>query len=122
MVESWQIKRSQGWLLSSFFSRAKKTANSPLAGKKLIFLGSSVTKGFAARGRSFVDMIAESTGASCVKEAVSGTTLVDNGERSYVWPPSRRWGQRLRNKRFLAKTVIPSTECNSSSEYSNIGR
>ena len=65
-------------------SATKKTANSPLAGKKLIFLGSSVTKGFAARGRSFVDMIAESTGASCVKEAVSGTTLVDNGERSYV--------------------------------------
>ncbi len=65
-------------------SSGEKAKNSPLSGKHLIFLGSSVTKGFAARGRSFVDMIAERTGASCVKEAVSGTTLADNGEKSYV--------------------------------------
>lgn len=61
-----------------------KAKNAALEGKKLIFLGSSVTKGFAAQGRSFVDMIAERTGASCVKEAVSGTTLADNGDKSYV--------------------------------------
>jgi len=64
--------------------QVSKVKNSPLSGKKLIFLGSSVTKGFAAQGRSFVDMIAERTGASCVKEAVSGTTLADNGDKSYV--------------------------------------
>lgn len=61
-----------------------KKSGSPLDGKNIIFLGSSVTKGFAAMGRSFVDMVAESTGAKVVKEAVSGTTLVDNGDKSYV--------------------------------------
>ena len=57
---------------------------SVLNGKKIIFLGSSVTKGFAAYGKSFVDMLSESTGCEVIKEAVSGTTLVDNGEKSYV--------------------------------------
>ena len=49
--------------------------NSPLKGKNFIFLGSSVTKGFAAYGQSFADMIAARNDAHCVKEAVSGTTL-----------------------------------------------
>lgn len=61
-----------------------KVPGSPLQGKHLIFLGSSVTKGFAAYGKSFADMIAARTGAVCVKEAVSGTTLADNGAKSYV--------------------------------------
>lgn len=62
----------------------EKVNNSALKGKNIVFLGSSVTKGFAAYGKSFVDMIAARTGANCVKEAVSGTTLVDNGSKSYV--------------------------------------
>lgn len=64
--------------------QVSKVNNSPLSGKKLIFLGSSVTKGFASQGRSFVDMIADRTGAHCVKEAVSGTTLAGSSEKSYV--------------------------------------
>lgn len=62
----------------------EKVPNSPLKGKNIVFLGSSVTKGFAAYGKSFVDMIAARTGANCVKEAVSGTTLVDDNAKSYV--------------------------------------
>lgn len=62
----------------------EKVKNSSLAGKNIVFLGSSVTKGFAAYGKSFVDMIAARTGAKCVKEAVSGTTLVDDNAKSYV--------------------------------------
>ena len=62
----------------------EKVKNSPLKGKNIVFLGSSVTKGFAAYGKSFVDMIAARTGANCVKEAVSGTTLVDDNAKSYV--------------------------------------
>jgi hypothetical protein len=62
----------------------EKVKSSPLAGKNIVFLGSSVTKGFAAYGKSFVDMIAARTGATCVKEAVSGTTLVDDNAKSYV--------------------------------------
>lgn len=55
-----------------------------LKGKTLIFLGSSVTYGSAAGGKSFVELLAEFDGVRPVKEAVSGTTLVDNGESSYV--------------------------------------
>ena len=48
-----------------------------LAGKRILFLGSSVTYGHFAEGISFADIIAERTGMIAVKEAVSGTTLVD---------------------------------------------
>lgn len=58
----------------------------PLAGKKIFFLGSSVTRGHGGNtdGVSFADDIAALTGANCVKEAVSGTTLIDNGAQSYI--------------------------------------
>lgn len=55
-----------------------------LNGRRIFFLGSSVTYGSAAGGVSFVDMLAENDGVIAVKEAVPGTTLVDNGEKSYV--------------------------------------
>ena len=55
-----------------------------LENKTILFLGSSVTYGSAAGGVSFVDMIGELCSANCVKEAVSGTTLVDINETSYV--------------------------------------
>lgn len=64
--------------------RMDKVKNSPLKGKRFIFLGSSVTKGFASFGKSFVDMVAARNDAVCVKEAASGTTLVDNGPKSYI--------------------------------------
>lgn len=70
--------------------------DSPLKGKNIIFLDSSVTKGFSSYNKSFVDMIAKRDGAICVKEAVSGTTLIDNGPKSYV--------ARL-------KTIDPNTPC-----------
>lgn len=54
-----------------------------LHGKTVLFLGSSVTYGSAANGESFADMLAE-YGCCVVKEAVSGTTLVDTGADSYV--------------------------------------
>ena len=64
----------------------KNTAgeNSVLRGKTVIFLGSSVTYGFAAGGESFVDYLAKETGLIAVKEAVSGTTLVDDKSSSYI--------------------------------------
>lgn len=65
--------------------KVSEDKGSPLNGKNLIFLGSSVTEGFMSYHKSFVDMIAAHTGAHCVKEAVSGTTLVDKGKgKSYV--------------------------------------
>lgn len=55
-----------------------------LKGKRIIFLGSSVTYGSAAKGESFVEYMEKLDGIIPVKEAVSGTTLVDNGEKSYI--------------------------------------
>lgn len=63
--------------------------DSPLAGKHIAFLGSSVTEGARSKGVSFVEYICARNNCTYVKEAVSGTTLVDNGENSYV--------QRLQN-------------------------
>lgn len=51
--------------------------NSPLAGKKILFLGSSVTYGAAAQGTSFADYLGQLDGVNVTKEAVSATTLVD---------------------------------------------
>ena len=52
--------------------------------KRLIFLGSSVTYGSAAGGISFADIICEKNGFEMIKEAVSGTTLVDSEKQSYI--------------------------------------
>lgn len=57
---------------------------SPLKGKDIFFLGSSVTYGAAAQGVSFVDYIGARNGCEIVKEAVSGTTLVDDSDDSYI--------------------------------------
>ena len=64
-------------------------ADSPLKGKTLIFLGSSVTVGAASGKEAVADMIAHKHGANVIKEAVSGTTLTDKrsrygGGRSYI--------------------------------------
>ena len=57
---------------------------SALSGKTGIFLGSSVTYGYGSLGVSFADFLEKTDGIVAVKEAVSGTTLVDNGKNSYV--------------------------------------
>lgn len=49
-----------------------------------LFLGSSVTYGYANGGVSFVDYVSEQLGVCCIKEAVNGTTLAHNGGDSYV--------------------------------------
>ena len=53
-------------------------------GKHLIFLGSSVTYGYASKGVSFADFLGKRNRWNITKEAVSGTTLVDEGNDSYV--------------------------------------
>lgn len=58
--------------------------NSPLKDKTIIFLGSSVTYGYGSMGVSFADFLQKSDGLLAVKEAVSGTTLVDVKDNSYV--------------------------------------
>lgn len=58
--------------------------NSPLKDKNIVFLGSSVTYGASSRGVSFADYIGAANDCNIIKEAVSGTTLVDEGIDSYI--------------------------------------
>ena len=46
-----------------------------LKGKRVLFLGSSVTYGAASGGVSFAELMAERCEMQCLKEAVSGTVL-----------------------------------------------
>ncbi len=57
---------------------------SPLDGKHIAFLGSSVTFGSASGEESFVEFISKRNNCTYEKYAVSGTTLVDNGKNSYI--------------------------------------
>lgn len=58
--------------------------NSQINGKTVIFLGSSVTYGYGSLGVSFVEFLEKTDGIIPVKEAVSGTTLADINNNSYV--------------------------------------
>ena len=58
--------------------------SSLLTGKTYFFLGSSVTRGEHSDGQSMVDFLAKRNGCTCIKEAVSGTPLLDNSDKSYV--------------------------------------
>lgn len=56
-----------------------------ISGKQIAWLGSSVTYGSASGGYSMADAIAEKRdGTVCYKYAVSGTTLVNESDNSYV--------------------------------------
>ncbi len=55
----------------------EKHPDSPLQGKTILFLGSSVTYGAAAEAQSFVELFETLDGVQPIKEAASGTTLVD---------------------------------------------
>lgn len=68
-----------------------------LEGKTFFFLGSSVTYGSASGGKSFVDYIEDNNNCECIKVAVSGTTLVDNGANSYVQRMLKR-GERYKDR------------------------
>lgn len=56
----------------------------PLENKTIFFLGSSVTFGSGAQGESFVEFLAQRNHLTPIKEAVSGTTLVDLDDTSYI--------------------------------------
>ena len=55
-----------------------------LQNKTVLFLGSSVTYGAASGGVSFAELMVDVCGIHCIKEAVSGTTLADINDDSYV--------------------------------------
>ena len=57
---------------------------SPLEGKQILFLGSSVTYGAASLREGIPEYFAVRLNAEVTKEAVSGTTLTDDSDSSYV--------------------------------------
>ena len=59
-------------------------ADSPLQGRKIGFLGSSITYGAFSHGISFVDYLQACDGVDAVKSAVSGTTLAGNDADAYL--------------------------------------
>ncbi len=62
----------------------KALPKSPLSGKRILFLGSSVTYGACSLGTSMADYIGVRNSCTVVKEAVSGTTLATAKKNSYV--------------------------------------
>lgn len=62
----------------------QEIADSPLEGKVIFWLGSSVTEGASSGQESMADFLAKKHGAQCIKEAVSGTTLANRANSSYV--------------------------------------
>lgn len=80
---------------TSAASGYKRLVSHPLAGTKIFYLGSSITYGSATSGVAFGEIINKISGNPFTKEAVSGTTLVDNGSESYV--------QRLKKLNFSEK-------------------
>lgn len=79
-----RFKKLEGNAEKYSLANVQPIEGSPLAGMNILFLGSSVTYGSASLQESFADFIAKRSGADYVKEAVSGTTLVDEGIDSYI--------------------------------------
>lgn len=66
------------------FDAIEPMENSPLQGKTVLFLGSSVTNGAAALYDSIPEYFSARMGCTAIKEAVDGTTLVDDKSNSYI--------------------------------------
>jgi len=75
---------------------------SPLAGKTVYWLGSSVTFGSAAKEESMADYLAALTGCVSKKEAVSGTTIYDDGGTGDSG--ARSYTRRLKNSTVFDRT------------------
>lgn len=83
-VAKSQGKLSMGNKAEYSVENTSENPNSVLKGKTIIFLGSSVTYGSASEGESMADYLVKIDGITAIKEAVSGTTLVDEKDSSYV--------------------------------------
>ena len=65
-------------------ANVERLGDSFLEGKEVLFLGSSVTFGAASLEDGIPEYFRSRFGCNITKEAVSGTTLVDKDEESYV--------------------------------------
>lgn len=69
---------------SEYSVKNSRVAPSKLNDMTIIFLGSSVTYGYASKGESFVDFMEKQDKITAIKKAKSGTTLVDDSKSSYI--------------------------------------
>lgn len=65
-------------------ANTETVADSPVKGNVYYWLGSSVTFGASSEEESMVDFFAKKYDCTCIKEAVSGTTLNASNTSSYV--------------------------------------
>lgn len=65
-------------------SKLEPLEDSPFMNKRIYYLGSSVTAGAYSESQSFVDFLNKRHQMIGDKFAVSGTTMIDRNERSYV--------------------------------------
>lgn len=79
-----KIKNHPGNKPEYDFSQLTAMENSPLAGGKIAVLGSSVAQGAASEGYAVGEYLTARFDCALTKEAVGGTTLVDDGKSSYV--------------------------------------
>ncbi|KRN21086.1 SGNH/GDSL hydrolase family protein [Lacticaseibacillus camelliae] len=93
-------------------SAATLNPASPLYGKHIVFLGSSITYGAGAFGKSFVDDLAASDGLIADKLAISGTTLAGPEAKSYI--------SRLHN--FQPETTPDAFVCQLSTNDGRAGK
>lgn len=66
------------------FDQITAMEDSPLAGKTICIMGSSVVHGSSSQESAVGEYLAARFDAELVKEAVSGTMLIDNGRSSYI--------------------------------------
>lgn len=79
-----KIAKAAGNAEEYHLDRVETLEGSPLEGKNILFLGSSVTKGACSLEVSMADYIGKLDGCNVTKEAVNGTTLATLKGNSYV--------------------------------------
>lgn len=77
LIEAKKREKAPGNAADCAYELTPKNENTVLNGKRIVFLGSSVTFGSAAEGQSFVEYLVHRDGVDAIKEAKSCTTLVD---------------------------------------------
>ncbi len=77
LIEAKKREKAPGNAAEYAYELAPKNEDTVLSGKRIVFLGSSVTFGAGAGGQSFVEYLEHRDGVEALKEAKSGTTLVD---------------------------------------------
>lgn len=79
-----KIAKAAGNAQEYHLDKVETLESSPLEGKNILFLGSSVTKGACSLDISMADYIGRMDMCNVTKEAVSGTTLATAKGNSYV--------------------------------------